>query len=57
MEDAKNTSSITRSKASDGIRMDIKFLGIKKDVYRTFCMKQNSGPQSARIWPNGKVYS
>ena len=43
-----------RSRASAGIHMDI-IIDVRKDVYRTFCMKQNSGPQTT--WPNGKAYS
>ena len=52
MEDDKSTSS--RSRVSSGSHMDVTLVGDKKDVNRTFCMKQNTGID-ARFWPKGKV--
>ena len=54
MEDSKKSTS-SRSKASSGSHMDIKFINgaDKKDVNRAFCMKQNTGTQM-RYWPKGR---
>ena len=51
-DDYKSTSS--RSRVSSGSHMDVTLVGNKKDVNRTFCMKQNTGTQ-IRYWPRGKV--
>ena len=53
-DNKKNTSS--RSRASSGTHMDVKFIGSYKNVRRTFCMIQNTGKQT-RYWPKGKVSS
>jgi hypothetical protein len=54
MED--NDKSISeRSRVSSGSHMDVTLVGDKKDVNRTFCMKQNTGTQT-RFWPKGKVF-
>ena len=50
-----NDKSISeRSRVSSGSHMDVTLVGNKKDVNRTFCMKQNTGTQT-RFWPKGKV--
>jgi hypothetical protein len=50
-----NDKSISeRSRVSSGSHMDVTLVGDKKDVNRTFCMKQNTGTQT-RFWPKGKV--
>ena len=55
-DDSKNTS--TRSRASSGSHMDVKFIGDKRDVKRTFCMKENAAIET-RFCPfiKGKVSS
>ena len=52
-DDDKSTSE--RSRVSSGSHMDVTLVGNKKDVNRTFCMKQNTGIQ-ARFWPKGKIF-
>ena len=51
-DDDKSTSS--RSRVSSRSHMDVRLVGDKKDVNRTFCMQQNTGTQT-RFWPKGKV--
>ena len=53
MEDNDKSTS-ERSRVSSGSHMDVTLVGDKKDVNRTFCMKQNTGTQT-RFWPKGKV--
>jgi hypothetical protein len=53
MEDDKKSTN-ERSRVSSGSHMDVTLVHNKKDVNRTFCMKQNTGTQT-RFWPKGKV--
>ena len=53
MQDDKSTNE--RSRVSSGSHMDVTLVGVRKNVNRTFCMKQNTGID-ARFWPKGKVF-
>ena len=50
MEDEKKSS---RSSESEGSHLDVKFIGGKKDINRTFCMKKNAKTLT-KYWPKGR---
>ena len=50
-QDMEDTG-ISRSEISSNSHMDAKFVGDKKDINRTFCMKTRPG-NSKKLWPKG----
>ncbi|XP_028403635.1 cubilin-like isoform X2 [Dendronephthya gigantea] len=52
LQDMEDSPSRTRSRVSAGSHMLVKFIGDKKDIKRTFCMKAKTGTPK-RNWPKG----
>ncbi|XP_028399576.1 uncharacterized protein LOC114522985 isoform X2 [Dendronephthya gigantea] len=50
----KASTQFFRSRLSSDSHFDIKIIGEKRDINRTFCMKQNSGRVQNVFWPSGK---
>lgn len=48
--------SSSRSKLSNDSHFDIQIIGPRRDINRTFCMKQNSSRVRTGSWPDGKIY-
>ena len=53
-QDMDDSHKFSRSTISPGSHMSVKLIGDKKDINRTFCMKENIGNQTTD-WPKGKI--